>query len=338
MFLDESWHISWSMWIAEGKEWDSPWLFGKGVNIFVNALLFRGRASGTWPRTRLVTVLFGALTLAALFAAARRLYDDRTALVSALLYLFSPYALFYDRLVLTDPVQSTFATLALLWCVRTAQQARARDGAVLGLMLALSVFAKASGMLAFLTPVLAWLLLSGERARSARAFAVAYAIGIALVAWPLKVFFATTSTVRAAVDKSQEGPFGRVLENAPAGMGVGRGLLDAAGALARRDWPGTRARHPLARGPASLEPDRAPARRLPRGLVAVVPALSRVPDSPARDPRGRGVRAGRTQRTRAGMGRRGRSRARAAARAALRCVPVTDPARRRCPRSSASSS
>jgi hypothetical protein len=29
------------------------------------------------------------------------------------------------------------------------------------------------------------------------------------------VFFATTSTVRAAVDKSQEGPFGRVLENAP---------------------------------------------------------------------------------------------------------------------------
>ena len=215
MFLDESWHISWSMWIAEGKEWDSPWLFGKGVNIFLNALLFPWAGERYLVATRLVTVLFGALTLAAVFAAARRLYDDRTALVAALLYLFSPYALFYDRLVLTDPVQSTFATLALLWSVRTAQDGRAKDGVLLGLLLALSVFAKASGLLAFLTPAVAWLLLARERAKSARAFGIAYAIGAALVAWPLKVFFATTSTVRAAVDKSQEGPFGRLLENAP---------------------------------------------------------------------------------------------------------------------------
>jgi hypothetical protein len=59
MFLDESWHISWSMWIAEGKEWDSPWLFGKGLSIFTCALLFpwagprsRHRCSMCSARTR----------------------------------------------------------------------------------------------------------------------------------------------------------------------------------------------------------------------------------------------------------------------------------------------
>jgi 4-amino-4-deoxy-L-arabinose transferase-like glycosyltransferase len=248
MFLDESWHISWSMWIPEGKEWDSPWLFGKGVNIFVNALLFPWAGDRYLAATRLVTVLFGGLTLLAVYAAARRLYDERTAAVAALLYLFSPYALFYDRLVLTDPVQSAFATLSLLFCVRAAQQGRARDGALLGLLLALSVFAKASGLLAFLTPALAWLFLARERTRAARAFGVAYATSLALVAWPLKVFFATTSTVRAAVDKSQEGPFGRVVENAPLAwewvasywtlplLGLAAGGLLAA--LARRERAG----------------------------------------------------------------------------------------------------
>src|SRR5207244_13203653 len=96
-----------------------------------------------------------------------------------------------------------------------AQDAGVKDGVLLALALALSLFAKASGVLAFLTPALAWLVLARERRACARAFAVAYALGGAIVAHPLRVFFATTSTVRAAIDKSQEGPVGRVLENAP---------------------------------------------------------------------------------------------------------------------------
>lgn len=215
MFLDESWHIAWSMWIAEGKEWDSPWLFGKGVSIFVNALLFPWAGDHYLAATRLVTVSFGALTLAGVYFTARRLYDRETALVGSLLYLFCPYALFYDRLVLTDPVQSAFAALSLLWSVRVAQSQRIADGIGLGLWLALSVFAKALGVLVFLTPALAFVLLPRDRAACQRAFAVAYAIGVAIVAYPLLRFFMTTSTVRAAIDKSAEGPLGRVLENAP---------------------------------------------------------------------------------------------------------------------------
>lgn len=215
MFLDESWHISWSMWIAEGKEWDSPWLWGKGLSIFVNALLFPWARDHFLVATRLVTVLFGALTLAAVYGAARRLYDGEAALVGSLLYVLSPYALFYDRLALTDSVQSTFAALSLLWSVRVAQEGRIKDGFLLGLWLALSVFAKALGVLVFLTPALALVFLSRDRAACARAFVVAYAVGAGLVAYPLRLFFGTTQTVRAALDKSQEGPVGRLLENFP---------------------------------------------------------------------------------------------------------------------------
>lgn len=215
MFLDESWHIAWSMWIAEGKEWDSPWLFGKGVSIFVNALLFPWAGDLYLAATRLVTVSFGALTLAGVYLTARRLYDQETALVGSLLYLLCPYALFYDRLVLTDPVQSAFAALSLLWSVRLAQSGRIADGIVLGLWLTLSVFAKALGVLVFLTPALAFVLLPPDRAACRRAFGAAYATSAAIVAYPLLRFFMTTSTVRAAIDKSAEGPLGRLFDNAP---------------------------------------------------------------------------------------------------------------------------
>jgi len=214
-FLDESWHISWSMWIAEGEEWDKPWLWGKGLSIFVSALLFPWARDHYLLAARLVTVLFGALALAGVLAAGRRLYDRETAIIASLLYVFCPHSLFYDRLALVDSVQSAFAGLSLLASVRVAESGRIKDGAVLGLLLALSVFTKTLGVVAFFTPALAFALLPRRRAACARAFAVAYAVGAGLVAYPLLRFFATTQTVRAAIDKSQEGPLGRTLDNAP---------------------------------------------------------------------------------------------------------------------------
>lgn len=215
MFLDESWHLSWSMWIAEGKEWEVPWQYGKGLSVFASALLFPWAEDAYLLAGRAVTVLFGALTLAAVFGAARRLYDDGSALAAAVLYVFCPYALFYDRLAMTDPVQSAFAALSLLLSVRLARSGRTGHALLLGLTLALSVFAKALGVLAFATPLLAWLLLAEDRRARLRAFASAGAVGAGLVAYPLWRFFALTSTVRAAIDKSDEGPVGRLLDNAP---------------------------------------------------------------------------------------------------------------------------
>jgi len=215
MFLDESWHLSWSMWIAEGLEWEVPWQYGKGLSVFANALLFPWAAPQYLAAGRGVTVLFGALTLAGVFKTASALFDRETASVAALFQIFCPYALFYDRLVLTDPVQSAFATLALWLSVRVAQHGRTRD--VLGLVvaLALSVFAKALGLLAFLLPALAWLLIGGARKDRLRPIALAYAGGIGIVGYPLFRFFSETSTVRAAIDKSEAGPLGRALDNAP---------------------------------------------------------------------------------------------------------------------------
>lgn len=215
MFLDESWHLNWSMWIAEGKEWEVPWQYGKGLNIFVNALLFPWIGEGYLWAARAVTVAFGGLATVAVFGAARRLYDPTSAVVAAVLYIACPYALFYDRLVLTDPVQSAFAALSLWWSVRVACSGRPGQGVVLGLLLALSVFAKALGVLVLLTPALAFGALPERRRAVLRAFGAAYATAGLLVAYPLWRFFSETSTVRAAIDKSDEGPLGRAVENAP---------------------------------------------------------------------------------------------------------------------------
>ena len=215
MFLDESWHISWSMWIAEGLEWEVPWQYGKGLSVFVNALLFPWAAPEYLGAARAVTVCFGAVALGGVFKTARALYDGQTASVAALFQIFCPYALFHDRLVLTDPVQSAFATLALWLSVRVAQNGRTRDALWLATALVLSVFSKALGLLSFLLPALAWLSVGSARRERLKPLALAYAVGGGVVVYPLWRFLTETSTVRAAIDKSEEGPLGRMLDNAP---------------------------------------------------------------------------------------------------------------------------
>jgi hypothetical protein len=214
LFLDESWHVSWAMWIAEGQEWDSPWRFGKGLSLWVAApLMPLAGLHYAWV-SRSVTVLFGLLTPFAVFFAARRLYDRETGIVATLVYLTSPFALMYDRTFLTDPVQSAFGALALVGSLRVAESGRTRDALVLAVWLVLSVLSKVLGVLVFLTPLLvAFLLRPGWRERF-RPFAVAVGLAGAVVAYPVIWFVDHTHTVVAALE-SDAGVQGRLLDNLP---------------------------------------------------------------------------------------------------------------------------
>lgn len=214
-FLDETWHISWSMSIAAGERWQRPWQYGKGTSVFVNALAFPWAAEHYLWASRAVTVLFGALTLYAVYRIAGTLFDATTARVAAVLYVFCPYALFFDRLFLMDPAMASFAALALLGSIRLAASGRRRDGVLTGVALALAVLSKALGVLAAPLPALAVLLLARPLRRALPALAAAYAVAAAFTAWPLWRFFATTSTVRAAVARSDAGPLERLAENLP---------------------------------------------------------------------------------------------------------------------------
>lgn len=215
IFLDETQHIHWSVEIAEGERWMRPWNYGKGVSVFVNALLFPWAFDHYLWASRALAVGFGAVTLLAGLAAARRLLDERAALVFGILYLACPYALFYDRLALTDPPMATFATLALLLSLRLLETPRRGLALLLALALVLAVLSKATAILVVLIPALALLVLGPLERRRGGAFASAVGVAALALAWPLHRFFATTATVRLGVGHRDEDLATRLSTNLP---------------------------------------------------------------------------------------------------------------------------
>ena len=175
-FLDETAHIRWAVEIASGEKLLRPWNYGKGLSIFVNALLFPWAFSHYLWASRALAVAFGAFSLLVGIAVGRRLFEPTTGLVFGLLYVACPFALFYDRLVLTDPPMAAFAALALLLTVRL-HEAPGPERAVL--------------------------------------FFLALAAATVLLFWPILRFFATTATVRLGVSHQETDLSTRLITNLP---------------------------------------------------------------------------------------------------------------------------
>ncbi|HEY3121948.1 MAG TPA: glycosyltransferase family 39 protein [Vicinamibacteria bacterium] len=215
IFLDESGHIRWAIWISQGKKLEKPWQYGKGLPVFVNALVFPwAHAHYLWA-SRALTVLFGAATMLGTILLGRRLGGPAVGWLAGLFYIVCPYALLYDRLALTDPAMGTFAVFVALLSLRVAEGGPRRDGALLGLALALAVFAKALGAILFFAPLTAALLIAPARLRRPGTLATAYAVGLALTAYALLRYVEVTATMRVAIGKEATGPLAHLADNLP---------------------------------------------------------------------------------------------------------------------------
>ena len=263
-FVDENLHISWAMHIAQGERLGQPWSHGRAVQVFANALVVPWVGENTLWASRCLTVAFGTVTLLAILALARRLYDEPTALVAGALYVLCPMTLFYDRLVMADPVMSTFFALSLLASARAAQSGRVRDGLLAGPPAALAVLSKASGVLLLFVPVAAWLTLSRPRRRGLPALGAALAATSGLVAWPLWRFLeASRSMAERNVGGGATGSLDRIVRNLALVAEWLPGMVDAP------------PRPPRARRSAGRARATGPAGPLPRGRGASSPRLSR---------------------------------------------------------------
>jgi hypothetical protein len=215
IFFDETGHIRWAIWISQGQKIEKPWQYGKGLQIFAGALLFPwAREHYLWA-SRALAVLFGAGTLVGTVLLGRALGGARVGGLAGLFYIACPYALVYDRLALTDPALATFAVFVAVFCLRLVARWRIRDGLLLGLALALAVFAKALGILLFFAPAAAVLLIAPGRLRRPLPLIAAYAVAGGLTAYPLLRYFQVTATVRVAVAKSDASLLVRLAQNLP---------------------------------------------------------------------------------------------------------------------------
>jgi hypothetical protein len=215
IFLDETTHIRAAVAISDGEHLFRQWNYGKGLSIFVNALLFPWAFDHYLWASRALVVAFGLVTLLATMALARRLFGETAAVVAGALYVLCPFTFLYDRLALTDPPMATFATLALLLAVRLADRPTVPVALLVALCLVLAVLTKATALLLLPLPLGVVLLLAPSSTR-AWAFAVLSVLAAAAACFiPLWVFFHTTSTVKLGLEYQESDLGSRLLANVP---------------------------------------------------------------------------------------------------------------------------
>jgi len=149
IFTDEAIYIRWSQigsadaaWrfisLTDGKQPFFTWLIMASVRLFQDPL-FAGR---------MVSVIGGFLSLIGLVLLSRELFRNVTiGLISAALYVISPFTLMYDRLALYDGWVATFFIWNLYLAVLLVKKVRLDVALLLGMMLGVAMLNKTSAFL-----------------------------------------------------------------------------------------------------------------------------------------------------------------------------------------------
>jgi len=143
VFCDEAIYLRWSQImkslpelkfvpVSDGKQPLFMWLTVPFLAVFRDPL-FAGR---------FLSVLAGWGSLLTIFFLAKKLFDQKTAVFSVLLYLFLPFSFFFDRLALADNLLSFFGLLSLYFSLKLADKPNPKNCLVLGTILGLSWLTK----------------------------------------------------------------------------------------------------------------------------------------------------------------------------------------------------
>jgi hypothetical protein len=189
-FIDEA---AWTDWafrqfeLTSPRTWIIPLVTDGRPPLFVwlmvpfGALVDNGILAG-----RLAAAVCGAASAGALYGLGREVGSRTLGTVAAILWALSPFAVFFSRIAADDALVTLLAILATWASVCLARRPTPKTGALCGLCLALSVFAKTTGVLLAAAPVLAIVMLGRPLAwRSyVRPLLAAFVVGL-IVSAPL---------------------------------------------------------------------------------------------------------------------------------------------------------
>ena len=166
IFLDEAMHIGWSLDIWQGDTFLETLRTSLSVSKLLHMLLLS--TVTPWAHDllwagRIFSVLGGAVGLLCCYSIGKRLYDERVGIISACLYLASPFGLFYERMALADGLLCAGSAVVLWASIALVHQNLRRYRFILGITLGLTPLLKITGVLFFLTPLLVWLFLGQVR-------------------------------------------------------------------------------------------------------------------------------------------------------------------------------
>jgi len=130
---------------------------GKSLYYYWLGLFETGRTRAL-VAARLATALAALLSVAAVAAAARTLFGPWAALIAAAFYAIVPFAVFFERMALADPLATALAALAAWHSVLLARAPSLRRGLITGLLANGAVFAKLTTAPVLALPLLAAIL------------------------------------------------------------------------------------------------------------------------------------------------------------------------------------
>lgn len=223
VFVDEAIHIDFARLAAQG-DWRSGGGYGKWLAIQSYGLVL-GTLEDSLFGARLVPVFLGLLTVCLLFFAARSARGEDglvPAFVGALTYTVVPFALFYDRVALTDAFLTVLLGLIFFFSLRCLEQPTRWNRVLLGVLLLLSPMFKFSGLFLAAVPIVIAAIISrrGERFRNLVSLGLSYGVAI-----PIVVLFCLTAAPEGEAGKlidpqSVKAWLGTVLQNLVDGVAL----------------------------------------------------------------------------------------------------------------------
>ena len=154
VFTDEANYIDWG-WrmthvpghlfysLYDAKQPLSMWLFGLSQYIFTDPL-FAGR---------IVSVVFGIISAIGIYYLTKELFNRQVALISSILYLTSPFYLFFNTQALMEAHLVTVGIWSLLFLHKLIKTEKLKFALLLGLVLGLGFLIKTSSWF--------WIILAG---------------------------------------------------------------------------------------------------------------------------------------------------------------------------------
>ena len=155
IFADEAIYIRWAQVIkaestlrflplSDGK---TPLFMWSMIPLFkfIQDPLFAGR---------FLSVISGFFTLLGVFFLARKVFNTRTAFWAGLLYVITPYTVFFDRMALVDSMLAAFTVWIVYFSIWLINSLRLDLSMILGYLLGGAILTKTPGMInLFLLPI-----------------------------------------------------------------------------------------------------------------------------------------------------------------------------------------
>lgn len=228
LYQDETYHLRRAQAVMRFADNPIAYAHGKLLLYYWIGLFRPAYTEAGLAAARLGVALTGLLAAAGSAALARTLSGRGAALLALGFVVFAPWALFYDRLAMSDTPAAALAVLAGWWTLAAIRRPTHQRGIALGALLGLALLAKLSTAPLLGLPPLAALLFGGEglplRERWARARpALLPAAAIVLAVGGL---YALGALENALSGRPQE-PYDPELFDAARGLGGARDNLRA---------------------------------------------------------------------------------------------------------------